>query len=141
MVLVLNRSAASKQAELQRYKVASIAKVNAACGEVRAKYITPIAGQEMIYLAKETEATAFLSASPEPTDLTDYPFIAAEVGSTGTTAYEVAQVFANLSAMWRLVGSQLEQVRVSTNEAIRLAATASEVDQLVEDCRSDLLQY
>lgn len=46
----------------------------------RSALITDLPGQQMIYLAKEAEARAFL-ADPAP-DLAAYPLLAAEVGLT-----------------------------------------------------------
>ena len=48
-------------------QAAATASVNAAIGQVRARYITVLPGQEMLYLAKETEARAWLAAvDPDP---------------------------------------------------------------------------
>ncbi|WP_282060082.1 hypothetical protein [Roseobacter litoralis] len=40
----------------------------------------------MMYLRKEAQARAFLAQAVTPTDLTDYPLIAAEVGITAQSA-------------------------------------------------------
>lgn len=140
-MLVLNRSEASKGIELEAYKKKSIATVNEVCGEVRSKYVTISPGQELVYTEKKAEALAYLAADPEPTDLADFPFIAAEIGQTGESAYEVAQVIANLSAMWLAVGSGIEQIRVSSINAIKASASEAEIDAHVQDCRDDLSAY
>ena len=95
--------------------------------EVRRAYITELPGQDMIYLAKEQEAQAYLAADPEPVDLAPFPFIAGEIGTTGQTAYEVAQVFANLAGLWRAAGAALEAVRMSGPAALEACTTPAEV--------------
>ncbi len=97
-----------------------ITQINTAIGEIRARYITVLPGQKMLYLQKEAEARAFL-ADPDP-DLTDYPLIAAEIGITGATPEQVAQVYLNLAAMLRTTAAQLEQLRLS---CVLMAETAT----------------
>jgi hypothetical protein len=138
MMLVVSRSTESKAAELAAYKADAITKLNEMSEQVRSKFITTIAGQEMIYLMKEREATAYMAADPEPVDLTDYPFIAGEVGTTGQTAYEVAQVILNLADLWRVVGASLEQVRITTLAGIQAATSKGEVDQIVTTAEQTL---
>ena len=118
------------QARLASEKRSAVAGVNRMIDQARRLFITPIVGQEMIYLEKGAEALRFVNADPEPTDLTDYPFIAAEVGVTATTAYEVAQLYLNLGAQWRFIGAALENLRLSSTSAVNastsLAGVASE---------------
>lgn len=126
---------------LEKAKTKAIQRINSACGKKRQNYITDITGQELIYSAKETEAKAYLASDPEPTDLTDYPFIASEIGTTAETAYGVAQVISNLAAAWRVIGSGIESVRVFRNEAVRQATTESEVTAQYEAALADLESY
>lgn len=60
-----------------------IAQVNAIADQARRGFITEIAGQQMLYLRKETEARAYLALDPEPETLGDFPLIASEIGITG----------------------------------------------------------
>lgn len=108
---------------------AAIARVNAGAGEVRRLYITVIDGQELIYQEKRAEAVAYL-ADPDP-DPDDYPFIAAEVGSTAETAQQVAQVYLNMSAILRAAGAALEHYRIGAIVAIEAATTPAEIDAAV----------
>lgn len=104
---------------LTNARLEAVARINAAAGEVRRLYITDIPGQPTIYQMKETEARAWL-ADPDP-DLADYPFIAAEIGITATTGYEVAQVYLNLGALYVQAAAQLEHARLGH---IAMAETA-----------------
>ena len=101
-------------------KALAIARINAASGLARQRYITTSPGQDMIYIAKEREALAFLAASTD--DLTTYPLLAAEVGVTALTAWELAQVWANVSVYWRAVAAQIEGVRMRALVQIETAS-------------------
>lgn len=95
---------------LTNARLEAVARINAAAGAVRRLYITDIPGQPTIYQMKETEARAWL-ADPDP-DLANYPFIAAEIGITAATGYEVAQVYLNLGALYVQAAAQLEHARL-----------------------------
>lgn len=114
--------------DLEPIRGQAIAYVTAHRNRIRQKFITPITGQEMIYIEKEKEAAGFMAVSPEPTDLTPYPFTAAEIGITATTAYGVAQVYLNLAAYWRVVGPQLEGLCLGSVVGLEQATTQAEVN-------------
>lgn len=107
-------------------KESAIAEVNRVAGEVRSRFVTVIPGQEMIYLIKEAEARAFLT-DPSPV-LADYPFVSAEIGITGTSAGEVAQVYVNLAAILRATAAQLETARLGTIAAIEAATVPAAIE-------------
>jgi hypothetical protein len=108
---------------LAEHKMAARGRIMRLSGDVRAKYLSIIPGQEMIYLSKEREAAAYLAGAPG-----DYPFLTAEVGETGETVAQVAQVVLNLAAGWRVIGAEIEALRVRANAAVTAAATLAEVD-------------
>lgn len=111
---------------LARAKRLATDRINQIAGEVRARFVTVIPAQDMVYLLKEAEARAFLAdAAPV---LANYPFIAAEIGITGITAEEVAQVYVNLAAILRATAAQLETARLGTIAAIEVAADAAAID-------------
>jgi len=70
----------------------------------------------------------YLSTSPRPAGLADYPFLAAELGATAETADQVAQIILNLATRWRDVGARLEGARRSAIRAIETAAARREID-------------
>lgn len=121
------------QARLAREKAAAMARVNAAIGSARGLFITTIPGQEMIYMGKEAEAKAYLAQDPAPTDLTDYPFIASEVGITAPDAAGVAQVYIAMANLWRPIGSALEAIRLAASSEINATATLVGVAQAEQD--------
>lgn len=111
---------------LEQARAAGIAWVNTLSGVVRRKFITDIPGQEAIYLMKLDEAQAW-TADPAP-DMQKYPLIAAEIGITGQDAYQVAQVYMNLSGIYVEAASQLETARLGAIAVIETATTVAEID-------------
>lgn len=88
----------------------AVAAINQRAGAVRALFVTDIPAQQMIYLAKEAEARAYLAATPA--DLGQYPLIAAEVGITTDTALELAQLWVGTANQWRALAANIEAIRL-----------------------------
>ena len=126
-------------ARLAAEKRAAVAQVNGMADQVRRMFITPIIGQEMVYLEKEAEARRYLN-DLEP-DLSDYPFISAEVGVSAVTAQQVAQLYLNLGAQWRVVGSMLENVRLGSIAAIEAATTLAQILAAVDEAAAAVGQF
>lgn len=135
-MITLGRSPASVARELGRQRAEAIRDVNFAVGEARKAFITAIPGQEMVYQAKEAEAKAYI-ASP-PATLDDFPLLAAEVGITAPTAYELAQLWLNMAAQWRGIAAQLETLRLGTIGAIEDAETRAEIETALASFTSSL---
>ena len=83
----------------------------------------------MIYLAKEAEAVRYLAETPATLD--GYPMLAAEVGITAPTAYELAQLWVNMSDLWRGIAAQIETARLGAIYQIETAPDAAAVDAIV----------
>lgn len=129
MPVQLARSAASLAAELARVRDDARALVNGTVGDMRARFITVMVGQEMIYREKKAEAESYTATAPVyPLSLDDYPFIAAEVGVTAPTAKDVAELWLAQAALWKTIGAQLETLRLSAIAAIAAAPTVAAVD-------------
>ena len=120
------RTSSEHAAELNGAKITAIAGVNDAAGVTRARYITVIPGQEMLYILKDTEARAFI-ADPAP-DLVEYPLVAAEIGITAPSPYEVAQVYVNMAAMLRQLAAAIETMRLGAIAAIETASNLAAVE-------------
>lgn len=125
------RSEQERADDLAAAKRERIDHVNRMIGHLRQGHITSLPGQEGIYLDKEREARAYLAESPEPANLTDYPFLAAEAGITARTAYELAQVWVNMAAMWRRAGAALEGLRINAIAQIEAAEDEASLDAAV----------
>jgi len=110
-------------------KAVAVERINTTIGAVRSRYITALPGQDMIYLRKEEEARAWLAArSP---DLADYPLLAAEAGVTAPDAYQLAQLWLNLSAQWVQLAAALERARMEAIGAVEAAGSAAEIDAVL----------
>jgi len=116
--------------DLVACRSAAVAQVNAAAAEVRARYITVMPGQEMIYLAKEAEALRYLSDLPETLD--GYPMLAAEVGLTAPDAHALAQIWANMADLWRDIAARIEAARLGAIYRIEAAQTPAAVSSALE---------
>lgn len=114
------RIAALDAENFARLKQSAVAELNDISGKIRSKYITISPGQDMIYLRKDTESALWLT-SLEP-DIADYPLIAAELGITGETPHQVAQVWAYMSNQWVNLAAAIEHLRLSGIEDINNAA-------------------
>lgn len=121
---------------LAAQQASAIAAVNAAAAVIRARLVTDLPGQEMLYLRKEAEARAFL-ADPDP-DLALYPFLAAEVGATAPSADQVAQVYLNMAALWTGIGAALEALRLGAIAAIEGAEAPAVIGEAVAGFREAL---
>lgn len=112
--------------ETERHRVQMIETINKECGDLRKKFVTSIPAQDMIYQAKEAEAKAFLSDSDA--DPMEYPMLSAEVGITGDSLFQVAQIIMHLSFMLRQVAAGLERVRLNGIKGIEEATTIDNID-------------
>jgi len=99
---------------------AAVAEINAWAAQERLAYITVLPGQEMIYMAKDAEARAWL-ADPAP-DMAAYSLLSAEVGITAPDAYQLAQLWVNLAALWRVAAARIEGERLSRIKGVALSA-------------------
>lgn len=126
----------ARQARLDRLRQQYIARLNTCIASVRLRFITALPGQDMVYSAKEEEARRYLLEQPE--GLEDYPFIAAELGTLAETPHQVAQIWLNMSAHWRQVAAQLENLRMAANQALAQAQSHDEMELILDQCRNQM---
>lgn len=100
-----------------------------AVATARAAYITTLPGQQMIYMAKEAEARAYV-ADPAP-DMTRYPLLSAEIGLTAPDAWQLAQIWLALSDLWRQAAARIEAWRLGATAQIEAAGTVEKVETVV----------
>lgn len=111
---------------LNNRKANTVNAENMKAGESRKKYLTEIPGQQMIYLRKEQEAKDWLTGIIDKT-AENFPFIFNEVGLTGDTPDQVAQVFLNSSYMWIQLALVMEKDRLLKIQSIKDANTDEEL--------------
>ncbi len=112
---------AALDAAIAAARAAAIGRINAIAGALRRTFITSIPGQEMLYLAKEAEARAWVADSAP--DMADYPLLSAEIGPglTAPDAGQLAQLWLNMGAQWRQVAAQIETARLGAVYAVEAA--------------------
>lgn len=124
-------------AELNRYRSEAKARITQLRGQARLTYVTDIPGQEMLYVAKNEEAKAYL-VDPDPQPY-DYPLIMSEVGVTAPTGYEVAQIFTNLNAMWRYAAGQLDAACFQAEMGVDQAPDIATIDFIIGQLEAALV--
>lgn len=132
-MIVVKRSAASVAKDLAALRAQGVSQISDATDVARRRFVTGITGQDMIYLEKEREAISYIALTSEPADLVQYPFIEAEVLAVGLTAYQVAQVTLYKAGLWRVVGAQIEALRISALAEVEGAVSVGEVSEIVAD--------
>jgi hypothetical protein len=84
--------------------------VNTKAGETRTKYVTNIPFQEAAYQAKEADVRRYKD-NGYPSDLTLYPFVAAEVDATGLSATQAANDVIIQADQWLRLNAEIERLR------------------------------
>lgn len=89
-------------------------------------------GKTDVYEAKRKEADRYL-AKGKPKDLTEYPWLAAEIGITADTAAALAQIWIQKSTTTEGIGPAIERVVMTAKKAVREARTPAEIDAVLRD--------
>lgn len=120
------RSPAELSEELDRARLACVARINFITEGWRKSVATGIFGQETLYSMKEESARRFL-LDPDPTE-TAYPEIYAEVGITADTAENVAQTYAAMGEQFRGALISFEGLRIPSIHAAETAPDQESLD-------------
>ena len=108
--------------------------VDAMAEACRGKYITPGAGQAMVYARKEREAE-MIQADPG-IDPALVPHLALEANAAGVALLDLAVIVKAKASEWLYVSPPIEGTRLSTKSAIRQATSPVEIDALVAQAKS-----
>ena len=114
------------EAPIEAVRAASAAAVDAAAESARLRFITPGAGQAMVYQQKAAEARAILAGGDGP-----FPHLLAEVGITAPTLDEVANVVMAMENAWLAVSAAIEAKRLAGKRDIAQAQSQAEVDAIL----------
>lgn len=106
----------------------------------RLLFVSDIPGQSAVYVAKNEEAIQLLTAYSfdDEIPLSDFPLIASEVGVTAATAWDVAQVFANLNLLWRHAAGAVDGACFRAEAAVNQATTPGAVEAVVSTLRNQI---
>lgn len=116
-----NEEVITSTSTLNDIKTNAKALVDQTSEHIRCKYITPGFGQSLAYQEKSEEAADFVASgypTGSPIDLSDYPFIQAEVNATGKTPQDAADDILAQKALWISKGASIEEVRLGGKKAI-----------------------
>lgn len=109
---------------LDQWKFRLSARIDEAAERARLRYITGGSGQAMTYQQKAQEAAEVLSlVGYGEIDASHFPLLSAEVGITAPTLIEVAQVVDYAYQTWRVVGAQIEALRLGGKASVSTAST------------------
>lgn len=118
---------------LDDVKAAAKSAIDAAAERAREKYITPGAGQALVYEAKRTEVARWRAAeSPAAPNAALYPWAADRAERLDVTIAAVLAVWAAQADAWAAVGIAIENVREAAKEVIDGAENAATVQAVVE---------
>ena len=110
---------------------------------MRARFITVIPAQDMVYLEKAAEARRYLAAYPTPEDepaeldagpTLGFPFIAPRSASPGPQPSPWRKVYVFGAALFRQAGAAIEQVRLGAVAAIETADNPAAISAAEASC-------
>jgi len=109
--------------------------IDAVSDTVRSRFATP--NMHQIYSDKRNEAERYLAAAAEEVpDLSDYPYLSAEVGITSETPQALAALWLFMDAQWKQVAATIEQIRIASKAQVRAASSTAEIEQIVSNTRT-----
>jgi hypothetical protein len=110
------------RASLASVKAQLRAVVDGAAEAERQKYITPGAGQALVYEAKRTETQRFRAlGDPANPGAGNFPWAAGRAATLGTTIRDVLVEWGEQADGWVAIGIAIESVREGTKAAITAA--------------------
>jgi hypothetical protein len=115
------------RSDLTAMKDAAKLAIDDAAEQARLKYITPGAGQAMVYQAKQEEAQRYLATSPANNVATDWPLLSAEIGITGADLAAVANTIVTMANQWTSIAATIEAKRLAAKKAIDAAGNGSAI--------------
>jgi len=112
------------QVDLSSVKAAAATKVSDDAEALRARFLTPGAGQAMTYVRKEAEARAWTDGADEAA----FPFLNAEATACGMTVADLAATVIAQADAWVRIGSAIEALRRGAFVAIGEAGTIEAIE-------------
>jgi hypothetical protein len=127
---VVDDGGAAAAAALAEARALATIHVDATAETARLGWLTPGAGQALVYNQKREEAQAFLALYPTPPapepDGSDWPLLSHEVGPTLPSLFAVATAVLAIADVWTDAAGQIEDLRLSAKRAIAEASTPAE---------------
>jgi hypothetical protein len=116
-------------------KAAAASQVDDEAERRRLAYLTPGAGQALVYQEKRREAEAALAAfsvpGGQPVDPAQFPLLAAEIGITAVDLQGVAQAVMSTALAWTQVAAAIESTRLKAKRDIAETNSTAEIDAIL----------
>lgn len=112
---------------LEEAKVAAKKYIDVLAETSRQRFISPGAGQIATYQEKSEEAIEFVAAGYPVEQLSNYPFIQAEVVAMGLTPQEVADGILTARSLWITAGAAIEGIRLATKAQVTAAESEDQI--------------
>lgn len=137
--LDLSESAIAAAADklIAQAKTAAKARIDAAAGRVRARYLTVAPGQEATYQAKAAEADAYVSAG-RPADTSAYPILTAEAQARGIDVSQLADLVRETRDQWVQLAAVVEALRIGGKLAVDAAVDHDAVEAAAAQAEAGL---
>jgi hypothetical protein len=113
-------------------------RIDAKAREVRSRFATE--GMDGVYLQKRDEAARYLNALSQggAPDLTQYPYLSVEAGSTAPDAPALAELWLEMNQRWLVAGPFIEGIRTAAKIQVRAARSSAAIDSVVLDAVAQL---
>ena len=98
--------------------------IDAAAERCRLQWITPGAGQAMVYLEKRAEADRYVASGGAG----EYPILSASVGVEAVDVAGVAALVAGTTAVWTNIAASIERLRLVAKKSAGAATTWEEIN-------------
>jgi hypothetical protein len=122
---------------IDQVKAAAKARIDAAAGRARARYITVAPGQEATYQAKAAEADAYVAAG-RPADTSAYPILTAEAQVRSIDVSQLADLVRETRDQWVQFVSVVEALRIGGKLAVDAATDHVAVEAAVAQAEAEL---
>lgn len=125
---------------LDKLKERAIVSRDGMISRIRARYISPGVGQDLMYVLKWTEVGRGMTAIAAGQELNpdDYPFLRQDVGVRADTLAEAVQLAYSQGSKWAIAGEIIERRKGQITKAIEAATTPAEIRQALQVDWSDL---
>lgn len=98
-----------------------LAKIDTEAEAIRGRFITNTPSQPAVYMAKESEAEAYMADQNISEAL--IPNLVREAARTGESVYQVAWVILSQAHQWRQISAVIEDLRLGAKDRVRAAST------------------
>lgn len=118
---------------IDQHRATGILKIESLAAAERTKYLTCEKGQEMVYLKKSEQASAYRKAvaNGEEIDPADFPFLTSCIGLDGDTIAEVADTILSAASYCAELLARIDKAKRTAKLAVNAASTQAEIDAII----------